>query len=55
MIFFPVTFSPSTGINFALSVHIGGVALENYFKEWLHDVGTDTEHLHIIMPGDEGM
>ena len=32
----------------------GEVALDSYFKEWLHDVSTDSEHLHILLPGDEG-
>ena len=42
-------------MNFYFNFISGEVALDSYFKEWLHDVSTDSEHLHILLPGDEGM
>ena len=42
-------------MNFYFNFVLGEVALDSYFKEWLHDVSTDSEHLHILLPGDEGM
>ena len=42
-------------MNFYFNFVLGEVGLDSYFKEWLHDVSTDSEHLHILLPGDEGM
>ncbi len=33
------------------------LSLQNVFKSWLHDLGTDSEHLHLLLPpapGDGG-
>ena len=26
------------------------LSLQNVFKSWLHDCGTDSEHLHLMLP-----
>lgn len=26
------------------------LSLQNVFKSWLHDLGTDSEHLHLLLP-----
>ena len=27
------------------------VSIQGVFTGWLHDVGTDREHLHLVLPG----
>ena len=30
------------------------LSLQNIFKTWLHDCGTDSEHLHLSLPPSHG-
>lgn len=35
-------------------IPIDTLSLENYLKFWLHDSGTDREHIHVLMPSSNG-
>ena len=36
------------------SVFSDQLSIESYLKGWLHDVGTDTEHLRLVLPMTDG-
>ncbi|XP_006811757.1 meiosis 1 arrest protein-like [Saccoglossus kowalevskii] len=38
------------GIVDVLDIENDELSLQNFFKSWLHDCGTDREHLHILLP-----
>ncbi|XP_061169714.1 meiosis 1 arrest protein-like [Saccostrea echinata] len=44
--------SPASGLVDVLHVDGDSQSLHNFFKDWLLDFNTDSEHLHLILPGE---